>query len=70
MLKNPSGVRDINAPGKIVASFRIGGFLARIGEAHIVKNDVSRDQRKVLLEPKAPNRLVVSHNSRYSYLAK
>lgn len=64
------GVRDINAPGKIVASFRIGVFLAKIGEAHIANNDVSRDQRKVLLELKAPNRLVVSRNSRYSYLAK
>lgn len=70
MFKNASGVRDIDALGKIVAGFRLGVFLARIGEAHIVKTDVSRNQTEISLEAKALNRLVVSCNSRYSYLVK
>lgn len=70
ILKNAPGVRGIDLAGKTVAGFRLGAFLARIGEAHIVKNDVGRDQTEVPLEGKALHRLVVSRNSRYSYLAK
>jgi hypothetical protein len=63
-------VRGIDVLGKTVGGFRLGPFLARVGEACITKNDVDRNETKVTLKPNAPDRPVSFGNSRYSYLAK